>query len=97
MTFKNLAFRSHPNLGNKGIQAVIKMGNGKILSVVAGDYLYCNTKFGNQKGAVDLKESDVLTFETAIISEDNGVGDVRGWQSRKDINKIIKENNGRKN
>jgi len=39
MTFKNLAFRSHPNLGNKGIQAVIKMGNGKILSVVAGDYL----------------------------------------------------------
>tara|TARA_R100000742_G_C4208544_1_gene35581 strand:+ start:277 stop:540 length:264 start_codon:yes stop_codon:yes gene_type:complete len=86
MTFDNLVFLAHPNDFFEGLMAKYRFDNGKELSVVAGNNLYCTTKYGNRKGGPSLEASDVSSWEVMIG------GEVIGWQSKKDINKIIKEN-----
>tara|TARA_Y100001973_G_C5196518_1_gene334628 strand:+ start:1108 stop:1374 length:267 start_codon:yes stop_codon:yes gene_type:complete len=86
MTFDNLVFLKHPNDAFEGLMAKYRFDNGKELSVVAGNNLYCETRYGNRKGGPLLEVDDVLSFEVMVG------GEVVGWQSRKDINKIIKEN-----
>ncbi len=87
MNFKNLVFVDHPNSSFNGIMSKYRFDNGKELSIVAGDNLYCTTKYGNKKGnPAGLKVEEVASFEVMIGDE------VKGWQSREDINHIIKEN-----
>ena len=89
MTFKNLVFVKHPNDFFEGLMAKYRFDNGKELSIVAGNNLYCETKYGVRKGGPLLEVSDVLSWEVMIG------GRVEGWQTKEDINKLIKENNGR--
>ena len=86
MNFKNLVFVDHPNLYFEGIMAKYRFDNGKELSIVAGNNLYCITRFGNKKGGSNLKVEDVSKFEVMVN------GEVEGWCSRKRINEIIKNN-----
>ena len=86
MTFKNLVFIKHPNDFFEGLMAKYRFDNGKELSVVAGNNLYCITKYGNRKGGPLLEVSDVEKWEVMIG------GEVIGWQTEKQINQIIKDN-----
>ena len=86
MKFENLVFIKHPNDYMEGLMAKYRFDNGKELSVVAGNNLYCITRYGNRKGGPMLEVEDVASFEVMIGKE------VIGWQSREDINNIIKEN-----
>lgn len=90
MTFKDLDFQPHKVSPKTGIQASIKLGNGKILSVIAGEGFYSNSREGIRKPA--SSPDDVASFEIAVIDEVNPNFEVLGWQSREDINKIIKNN-----
>ena len=86
MKFENLVFIKHPNDYMEGLMAKYRFDNGKELSVVAGNNLYCITRYGNRKGGPMLEVEDIASFEVMIG------GKVLGWQSREDINKIIKKN-----
>ena len=92
--FKNLYFKEHSN-SKKCISANLTLDNGKILSVVAGPGMYSNP---GGASIVDFKDnphpSQFSSFEVAIIDESQGIDqmDVIGWQSREDINQIIKNN-----
>lgn len=84
--FKNLVFVDHPMNPDKAIMAKYKFDNGKELSVVAGEGLYSSSKGGIRTAVNDV--ADVASFEILLEGDD----DVRGWQSRDDINKIFEEN-----
>lgn len=81
-SFKNLVFVDHPRLD--GIMAKYRFDNGKELSVVAGDGLYSLSKEGIRAAVNDVK--DVTSFEVMFD------GEVTGWQTREDIDKIFEEN-----
>jgi len=82
--FNNLVFITHPNTYTKGIMAKYRFNNGKELSVVAGEGLYSNSREG-LRTAVE-KPEDVASFEVMFD------GEVSGWQTREDINKIFEAN-----
>ena len=82
MQFKNLSFSTHPILD--GIISQVICNNGKRLSIVAGKSTYSSSKDGVR--AAVSKVEDVSSFEVMIGAE------VLGWQSREDINNILKEN-----
>lgn len=84
--FKNLVFVSHPMNPDKAIMAKYRFDNGKVLSVVAGEGLYSNSRDG-VKAAVD-NVKDVASFEILLDGDD----DVRGWQTRQDIDNIFEAN-----
>ena len=86
MTFDNLVFLKHPNDFFEGLMAKYRFDNGKELSVVAGNNLYCTTRYGNRKGGPMLEVEDVSSWEVLIG------GKALGWQTKEDINKLIKEN-----
>ena len=83
--FKNLVFVSHPMNPEKAIMAKYRFDNGKVLSVVAGEGLYSNSKNGIREAVSD--PDDVSSFEVMFD------GEVEGWCSRERINEIFKENN----
>ena len=90
-TFKDIIFKQHP-LGKGRIQGLLMLDNGIKFSIVAGKGLYSTSKTGTMVPADDVK--DVSSFEVAVfdqagnfISTDSG--DVLGWQSREDIDKLI--------
>ena len=85
-SFKNLVFVSHPMNPDRAIMAKYRFDNGKELSVVAGTNLYSTSKAGNRAPASN--PDDVSSFEVLVGKED----DVRGWQSREDINSIMEAN-----
>jgi hypothetical protein len=82
--FKNLVFVSHPMNPEKAIMAKYMFDNGKVISIVAGEGLYSTSKEG-VRSAVD-NPLDVASFEVMFD------GEVEGWQTREDINKIFEAN-----
>ena len=95
MTFKDLKFKKHRVV--EGIQATLEIKPKVFMSVVAGDGMYSNGKTGNR--AAVSKVEDVSSFEVGIVDEnlpeEDQQWEVVGWQSREDIDKLIKEyNNG---
>ena len=86
MTFNNLVFIKHPNDYMEGLMAKYKFDNSKELSIVAGNNLYCETRYGVRKGGPLLEVSDVINWEVMVG------GKVLGWQTEKQIDQIIKEN-----
>ena len=85
MNFDNLVFIKHPNDRLEGLMAKYRFNNGKELSIVAGNGLYCNTRYGVRKGGPMLEVEDVVSWEVMVG------GRVEGWQAKDQINKIIKE------
>ena len=83
-SFKNLVFVSHPSMPDKAIMAKYRFDNGKELSIVAGEGLYSHSRKGIRESVTDVK--DVVSFEVMFD------GEVEGWQSREDINKIFEAN-----
>ena len=83
-SFKNLVFISHPVMPRKAIMAKYRFDNGKELSVVAGEGLYSHSRAGLKESVTD--PSDVASFEVMFD------GEVEGWQSREDIDKIFEAN-----
>ena len=87
-TFKDVSWKQH-RLGKGNIQGLLMLDNGIELSIVAGTGMYSSGKTGNRE-AVD-KVEDVSSFEVMAIDVDGEfLGDVKGWQSREDINELIK-------
>ena len=84
--FKNLVFVSHPMIPTKAIMAKYRFDNGKEISIVAGEGLYSNSRNGIRAAVDNVK--DVASFEILLDGDD----DVRGWQTREDIDKIFEEN-----
>ena len=85
MNFDNLVFIKHPNDRLEGLMAKYRFNNGKELSIVAGNGVYCNTRYGVRKGGPMLEVEDVVSWEVMVG------GRVEGWQTKDQINKIIKE------
>ena len=83
-SFKNLVFVSHPMNPEKSIMAKYRFDNGKEISIVAGEGLYSNSREGIRKSV--SSPDDVASFEVMFD------GEVNGWQSREDINKIFEAN-----
>jgi len=83
-SFKNLVFVSHPSNPYRSIMAKYRFDNGKVLSVVAGEGLYSDSVNGNRESVKE--ESEVNSFEVMFD------GEVTGWQTREDINKIFEAN-----
>ena len=83
-TFKSLKWKKH-RIIDGAIQGKLTLNNGIEFSVVAGPTLY---SLPRDKGK---SPDDFDKFEVAIFDQDgNWVDDdVIGWQSRKDINKLI--------
>lgn len=82
--FKNLVFLSHPMNPTKAIMAKYRFDNGKEISVVAGEGLYSSGKSGVRTEVSSPEE--VTQFE--VMFE----GEVTGWVSRDDIDKIMLKN-----
>ena len=93
MHFKDLKFKKHSVI--EGIQATLEVKPNVFISVVAGDGMYSTGKTGHR--AAVSKVEDVSIFEVGIIDEnldkENREWDVQGWQSREDINNLIKKIN----
>ena len=87
-TFKDLIFKSHPST-RIGIQAVLSLNENIDLSVVAGEGFYSSTK-KEAKGIKHPDSNNFISFEVGIITDNKGI-DVIGWQTREDINNIIKK------
>ena len=91
MTFDNLIFWPHKSDKKYSIMSSVFLDKEKeiVLSVVAGPNLYCS---GREEKMLNPTEKDFSSFEIVIIDErkEESDFDVRGWQSREDINNIIK-------
>ena len=90
-SFKDVIFKKH-RLGKGHIQGLLMLDNGIELSVVAGSGMYSAGKDG-VRGAVN-NVKDASSFEVAIFDQDGEfIGDdmVLGWQSKEDIDKLIKK------
>ena len=86
--FEDIKWKKH-RLGKGHIQGLLMLDNGIELSVVAGSGMYSTSK-GGARSAVN-KVEDVSSFEVAAIDVDGEfLGDPKGWQSREDINELIK-------
>ena len=91
MTFDNLIFWPHKSDKKYSIMSSVFLDKEKeiVLSVVAGPNLYCS---GREEKMLNPTEKDFSSFEIASIDESKEESDfdVSGWQSREDINNIIK-------
>ena len=88
ITFDNLIFLDHPHIEGAIMTQVrgSKSKGGKTISIVCGEGMYSTSRAGNK--AECQKIEDASSFEVLVEGDD----DVRGWQSKDDINKILAEN-----
>tara|TARA_B110000259_G_scaffold24573_1_gene25182 strand:+ start:1304 stop:1579 length:276 start_codon:yes stop_codon:yes gene_type:complete len=88
--FKDVSWKQHKVFGVGSIQGMLTLDNGVEFSIIAGKEAYSSKNFG-------VKESDFITFEVAIYGKDGDmIGDPIGWQNRKDIDKLIIEQETKK-
>ena len=93
--FEDIKWKQH-QLGKGSIQGLLMLDNGIELSVVAGTQI-CSAGKTGVRAAVDNPE-DVSLFEVAIFDKDGKIMGsavdnndmVLAFQSREDINKLIK-------
>ena len=84
MRFKNLGFIQHPTVID-AIMAQVFADDGTRISIVCGSGMYSTSRAGNRAECTSVE--DASSFEVFIDGEE----DVRGWQSRKDIDEILAE------
>lgn len=82
MEFKNLGFVDHPLIAG-AIMAQVISNDGKRISIICGDGLYSSSRAGNKAECRSVE--DALTFEVFV----DGDKDVRGWQTKEDINLLL--------
>lgn len=82
MKFKNLGFIKHPVV--KGIISQLFTDDDIRISIVCGEGLYSTSKAGNRAECDSIE--DASSFEVLVDGQE-----VLGWQSRKDIDKILAE------
>ncbi|HAI19646.1 MAG TPA: hypothetical protein DCM10_17435 [Xanthomarina gelatinilytica] len=89
--FKDIEFK--PDIIG-GVRGKLEIENGIMISVVAGKFNYCTPRENSPIDGWSSFEVAVLdsygSFITKRIVDDAG-GDVLGWQSREDINNLIKQ------
>jgi flagellar hook protein FlgE len=90
-TFKDLIFKPHRTT-KKGIQATLNLNENTDLSVVAGEGFYSTIR-KEAKGMEYPDSNSFSSFEVGIITDNKGIN-VIGWQTREDINNIIKKYSG---
>ena len=87
--FEDISWKQH-KLGKGSIQGLLMLDNGIELSIVAGPGMYSLPRdAGNSP-------DDFNKFEVAVFDEDGNFimddgNDVLGWQSRSDIDELIKK------
>lgn len=88
ITFDNLIFLAHPLIKGAIMTQVrgSKSKGGKTISIVCGEGMYSTSRAGNKAECQRIE--DASSFEVLVEGDD----DVRGWQSKDDINKILAEN-----
>ena len=88
ITFDNLLFLDHPHIKGAIMTHIrgSKAKGGKTISIICGEGLYSSSRAGNK--AECQRVEDASSFEVLVEGDE----DVRGWQSREDINKILAEN-----
>ena len=88
-----IKFGSGKDLSQNKFRAVWEFKNNITLSIIAGEHFYSNPKV-----LLDKME-DYISYEIAILKYDTFItkeviphcdSDVLGWQSKQDINQIIK-------
>ena len=84
MRFKNLGFIQHPHIKD-AIMAQVYTDNGDCISIVCGNGMYSSSRDGNK--AECQRVEDAVSFEVFVEGDE----DVRGWQSREDIDKLLAE------
>ncbi len=84
MRFKNLGFIQHPHVKD-AIMAQVFTDDGTLISVVCGSGMYSSSRDGNR--AECQRVEDASSFEVLVEGEE----DVRCWQTRDDIDKILAE------
>ena len=86
-SFKDIKWKQH-RIGKGSIQGLLMLNNGIEFSVVAGPTMYSLPRdAGNSPDDFDKFEVDIIGPDNHFISSEEG--DVLGWQSRSDINKLI--------
>ena len=92
--FEDIEWKKH-QLGPGFIQGLLMLDSGIELSVVAGSGMYCSSKAGTCKPVDIMKIDEILSFEVAIFNDGSFLEEmddqVLGWQSREDINNLIKK------
>ena len=86
-SFKDIKWKQH-RIGKGSIQGLLMLDNGIEFSVVAGPTMYSLPRdAGNSPNDFDKFEVAIIGPDSHFISSEEG--DVLGWQSRSDINKLI--------
>ena len=87
ITFDNLIFIDHPHIKGAIMTQIrgLKSKGGKTISIVCGEGMYSTSRAGNR--AECQRVEDASSFEVLVEGED----DVRGWQSREDIDNLLAE------
>tara|TARA_R110000765_G_scaffold131022_1_gene229548 strand:+ start:53 stop:310 length:258 start_codon:yes stop_codon:yes gene_type:complete len=83
-TFNDIKWKTH-QLGQGYIQGLISLDSGAELSIVAGKGLYCLPREAGNS------HEDFNKFEVLVFNEKEN--EPLGWQSRTDINNLIKLHN----
>ena len=84
MTFQDLKFAPHANGMHGCVQAKHELPNGITISIVGGSYGLCGDGIETFEVAAWHKEG----HEWIMLSE---FDDVVGWQTKEEINEIIKK------
>ena len=85
--FKDIKWKQH-KLGKGFIQGLLMLDNGIELSVVAGPTMYSLPRdAGNSPDDFDKFEVAMFNQDGHFIESEEG--NVLGWQSREDIDKLI--------
>jgi len=84
MRFKNLGFIQHPHIKD-AIMAQVYADSGARISIVCGNGMYSSSRDGNK--AECQRVEDAVSFEVLVEGDE----DVRGWQTREDIDKLLAE------
>lgn len=83
-TFRDIEWTTHPV--GEGIRGTVELLNGNTLSIVAGPHMYCSPKMDGST------HTDYSAFEVAIFDKDDEfVCEPLGWQTRGDINILIRK------
>ena len=95
-TFKDLKFKPHHNRHQGSVQARMALGDGLIISVVAGDGDRMGVPSTASPGAGHGLYNDDGTYEIAVFDRGDMTAisewdDVIGWQTAGEIDKLLEE------
>ena len=90
-TFNDIKWKTH-QIGKGYIQGLISLDSGVELSIVAGKGLYCLPREAGNSHE-DFNKFEVLVINETEQQNHHLLNEPLGWQSRKDINNLIKLHN----